>query len=72
VLGLRQDHARFLDKHPAGIGELDVTLRPVEERDTELCFQLSNLLTEGWLAEVEPLGGVAEVKSVRYGDTYRR
>jgi hypothetical protein len=68
VFGLRQDDARFLDEHPAGVGELDVALRPVEQRHTELCFQLSNLLAERRLAEVEPLSCVPEMQRVRYGD----
>jgi hypothetical protein len=68
MLGLRQDDARFVDEHPPGIGEFDVALCPVEQRHTQLGFQLSNLLAERRLAEVEAFGCVAEVKGVRYGD----
>ena len=68
VRGLRQDDARLLDEHPAGFGELDVALGPVEQRDTELVFQLPDLLAERRLAEMQPLGGAAEVKRVGHGD----
>ena len=68
VRGLREDDARLLDEHPAGVGELDVALRAVEQRHAEFRLQLSNLLAERRLAEMKPLGGAAEVERVGHGD----
>ena len=64
MLRLRQDDARFIDEHPPGVGKLDMALRSVEQSHPKLGFQLSNLLTERRLAEVEPLGRVAEMERV--------
>ena len=65
---MSQDDSRFLNEEPAGVGQLDMTLGPVEQRNPKFCFQLSNLLAEGRLAEVEPLRRMAEVESVGDGD----
>ncbi|HEU4691746.1 MAG TPA: hypothetical protein VFS23_25455 [Vicinamibacterales bacterium] len=60
--GLRQDHARLLHEHATRLGELDLALGAVEERDPKLFFELLDLMAERRLAEIQPLGGTAEVQ----------
>ena len=49
--GMREDDARLLDEHPAGVGELDMALGPVKQRHTEFRLKLpeSCWLSGGWL-----------------------
>src|SRR5688572_366268 len=68
VRGVRENDARLLDEQLAGVGQLDVPFRAVEQRDAQLRFQLADLLAERRLAEVEPLRRVAEVKRVGHSD----
>ncbi len=64
---MREDHARLLDEQPSGVGQLDVPFGPVEQRNSQFRFELPNLLAERRLAQMEPLGGPAEVQRVGHG-----
>ena len=62
VRGLRQDDSRLLHEHAARLGELHLALGAVEKRNPEFLFELPDLMAEGRLTEIEPLGGAAEVQ----------
>src|SRR5688500_18705161 len=64
VRGVREDDPRLLDEQLAGIGQLDMPLGAVEQRDAELRLQLADLLAERRLAQMQALRGVAEVQGV--------
>ena len=62
VRRLRQDDPRLLHEHAARLGELHLALGAVEQLDPELFFELADLMAERRLAEMQPLGGAAEVQ----------
>jgi len=65
---LRQDDARLLHEHAARFGELHLSLGAMEELDAEFLFELPDLMAERRLAEMQPLGGAAEVQRLGQRD----
>ena len=72
-LGVEQDRSGLVEECASRVRQLDATLGPVEERDAELGFELSDLLTERRLghaqtqcrpAEVQLLGDGHEISEV--------
>src|SRR5690242_13149887 len=68
MLGLRQDHARLANEHLARPGELDLSLRALEQLHAQFALELTNLLAQGRLADVQAFGGPSEMQRVSDGD----
>ena len=64
--GLGQDDARLLHEHLAGFGQLDVALGPVKELHLQLVFELTDLVAERRLAEIQAFRGAPEVQGIRH------
>ena len=64
---LSQDRSGLGGKDLTGRGELDLALGTVKKPGTEFRFESSHLLAERGLAQVEPLGGAAEVEGIGDG-----
>ena len=56
VLRLVQRAACLVEKHLSRIGKLHASLRAMKEWHTQLGFQLSDLVAEGWLRDAQPRG----------------
>jgi hypothetical protein len=65
VLGLRQHLSCGLLKGPARICELHVPFRALQEHNAQLVFELTNLLAERRLRDVQPCRCPAKVEFVR-------
>jgi len=66
-VGLDQHAPRLVEHRRAGIGEGDVAVRAGEQRDTELVLELADLLADGRLRDVQPLGCPTEMQLLRDG-----
>src|SRR5687767_11696637 len=64
---LREDDSRLLHEHPAGFGELYLTLRAMKQLYLQFFFELSHLVAERWLTQIEPFGRPAEVEGFGEG-----
>ena len=63
-----EDLAAAFEQHLAGGRELDAAGRPVQQRLAEFGLEAADLLREGWLGDVQPRGGAAEVALLGDGD----
>jgi hypothetical protein len=62
-LSLGREHGScVLEEGGARVGQANAMARPNEELDTELAFQLADLLRERWLSDVQPFGRASEVQ----------
>jgi hypothetical protein len=50
------------EQRASGVGELDATTGPGEQSDPKLLFQPADLVTQGRLGDVQPLGGAPEME----------
>ena len=66
-LGLVQHSPGLLEHRGARIGQRNAPLRAVEEPDSELLLELADLLADGWLCHVQPLGGPAKMEFLSDG-----
>ena len=66
--GLGEDDTRLLHEHAARLGQLDLTLGAMEERDSKLFFELLDLMAERRLAEVQPLRSTAKMQRLGQRD----
>src|SRR4029077_4074136 len=67
-LGIVQDASSLRQQGSSGDRERDMPLVSVEQPHTQLVLELANLLADGRLRDVQPLGGVAEVELLRNRD----
>ena len=56
------------EKYGAWIRETHSTWGSLEEARTELVFEVSDLPTQGWLRDTEPVGGASGVTGLGHGD----
>ena len=59
-----EDVFRFAQEHATGVGQRHVMAAPIEKRDANGCFELTDLLAQRRLRGVEPCGGAREVQLV--------
>ena len=67
-LRLGEDPTRLVQHGGAGRGERDAALRTGEQLHTQLRLELADLLTDGRLRNVQPLGRAPEVQFLGDGD----
>jgi hypothetical protein len=67
MIGLGEYQSGPLRRRCARLGESHLPLRPVEQLDAQLVLELSDLLAEWRLADVELFGGLSEVQAVSDG-----
>lgn len=53
-------------QHPPGIGESHMSSAALEERDPELALELSNLLAQRRLRDMQPIRRPTEVQLIRH------
>ena len=56
---------RLAQEHPTGVRQRHVMAAPLEQRDADFSFKLTDLLAERRLRGVEPRGGARKVQFVR-------
>jgi hypothetical protein len=61
-----QDAPGLVEHRRAGVRERDASLRPLEQPDAQLVFELADLLRDCRLRDVQPLSGAPEVKLLGY------
>jgi hypothetical protein len=67
LVALSEDCTGFVGEHLTSDGELDLALGPVKKLGAQLGFQVSNLLTERRLAQMQTLGGPAKIQCLGHG-----
>jgi hypothetical protein len=55
LASLCQRAPRFFEHHPAGVGQLHVAARAMEQAHAQLFFELADLLAERWLCDMQAL-----------------
>ena len=79
LLGQPHQALRVVEEHPAGLGELAVLGRPVEEPLAEVVFETADGLADRRLRAVQPGGGAREAalrgdgqKDLKFGEIHGR
>ena len=67
-IGLRQQQAGLVEQGGTDFGDLHRPLGTVEQPRTELQLEVLDVLGEGWLRDVEPFGGAAEMQFLGDGN----
>ena len=68
ILGEPQHAAGLLEQRSARGRQRDRALRALEQLHAELALEVADLLADGGLGDVQPLGGAAKVQFLRDGD----
>jgi hypothetical protein len=68
MVSLRENHPSFVDEHCAGLGQLHLPFGSLKQCYAQLFLELPNLLAERRFADMQALGGLAEVQTLCDGD----
>jgi hypothetical protein len=68
AIGVRDDVPRFPEKVPTRLRQLDMSFRSIQQARPKLSLELSDLVTQRRLRDMQAGSGVAEVQRLRHGD----